>query len=422
MRQPLEGIRVLDLTIWQQGTYATAVLADLGADVVKIEERASGDPGRFAWWNPDLGLSSYFEAHNRGKRSVALDLKRPEGRAVVMRLAASADVFVNNFRIAAVDRLGLGYDAVSAVNPRIVYVQASGFGPAGPDADAGAFDMIAQARGGFASTNGEPDDPPLVTQVPIADQVGALHATIAILTGIVSRNATGQGMKLDTSLLGSQISLQAFDIATYLFTNSVRPRSERGGSRPFWREYQAGDGKWFVIGMLLDRAWDDFCRAIGRPDLLDDERFDTYIGRVGTNAGHLIVILDELFLTASARDWVDRLNAVGMFAALVQDYAEVAADPQVIANGYIHEVERPGHAPVRLPGIGISIDGEPVMISAPRAAARRAHRGGAARSGLHVGRDRVAARAGGCRAGGYGQQTANDGQQTANSKQQRRQD
>jgi crotonobetainyl-CoA:carnitine CoA-transferase CaiB-like acyl-CoA transferase len=363
MQRPLEGVRVLDLTIWQQGTYATAMLADLGADVVKIEERVTGDPGRFAWMNPELGLSSYFEAHNRGKRSIALDLKRPEGRAIFLRLAATADVVVNNLRIAAVGRLGLGYDAVSAVNPRIVYVQASGFGPAGPDADAGAFDFLAQARGGFASTNGEPDDPPLPTQVPIADQAGALHVAIAALTGLVSRNATGRGIKLDTSLLGSQISLQAFDIATHLFTNKMRTRAYRGGSRPFWREYRASDGKWFVIGMLLDRAWDEICRLIGRPELAADERFDTFIRRIGTNSVDLIAILDEVFLTATAREWVDRLNSIGMFAAVVQDYAEVAADPQVIANKYIHEVEYPGHDPVRLPGIGIAVDGEPATIT-----------------------------------------------------------
>lgn len=363
MQRPLDGLRVLDLTIWQQGTYATAMLADLGADVVKIEERASGDPGRFAWFNPELGLSSYFEAHNRGKRSIAIDLKHPEGRAVLLRLAATADAFVNNFRIAAIERLGLGYDAVAAVNPGIVYVQASGFGPEGPDADAGAFDFLAQARGGFASSNGEPDDPPVPTQVPIADQVGALHAAVAVLTGLVSRNTTGRGMKLDTSLLGSQISLQAFDIATHLFTGKLRARAYRGGSRPFWREYRAGDGKWFIIGMLLDRAWDDVCRVIGRPDLVADERFDTYLRRVGTNSEHLIAILDEAFLTASARVWVDRLNAIGMFSALVQDYAEVAADPQVVANAYIHDVAHPGHEPVRMPGIGIAVNGEPVTIA-----------------------------------------------------------
>ena len=251
---------------------------------------------------------------------------------------------------------------MSAANPAIVYLQASGYGPKGPDKDAGAFDFLAQARGGFASTNGEPDDPPIPAQVPIADQVGALHAAIAILSGLVSRNATGRGMKLDTSLLGSQISLQSFDIANYLFTDKLRGRSPRGGSRPFWREYLGGDGRWFIIGMLLDRAWPDVCHVIDRADLATDERFDTFIRRTGTNAKALIAILDDAFTRAPAREWVARLNAAGMFSALVQDYDEVARDPQILANEYIQEVEHPGHAPVRIPGSGIAIDGEPARI------------------------------------------------------------
>jgi CoA:oxalate CoA-transferase len=364
MRRPLEGIRVIDLTIWQQGTYATAMLADLGADVIKVEECAAGDPGRGAWVVPGLGLSSYFEAHNRSKRSIALDLKHPDGRASLLRLIETADIFINNFRIKAIERLGLDYVSLSQVNPTLVYVQASGFGPEGPDADAGAFDFLAQARGGFASTNGEADDPPLPAQVPIADQVGALHAAIAALTGIVSRNLTGAGMKLDTSLLGSQISLQSFDINSYLFTGKLRGRTYRGGSRPFWRLYLGGDGKWFVIGMLLDRAWPELCALVAREDLLDDERFDSFTKRAGTNAPVLIEILDEVFATAPARHWVDELNAVGMFAALVQDYEEVAADPQAVANGYVHEVETRDGQRVRMTGIGITADGEPMTVRA----------------------------------------------------------
>ncbi len=362
MRRPLEGIRILDLTIWQQGPYATAVLSDLGADVIKIEERLSGDPGRHAWIEPRLGLSSYFEAHNRGKRSIALDLKHAVGRDVCLRLVAGADALVTNFRPAAVKRLGLDYDAVAAVNPALVYVQASGYGAEGPDNDLGAFDFLAQARGGFASTNGEPDDPPLPAQVPVADQVGALHAAIAVLSGLAHRHATGEGMKFDTSLLGSQLSLQSFDITNYLFSQKLRGRATRGGSRPFWKLYQGGDEKWFVIGMLLDRAWPDICKLIGRIDLLDDARFDTFRRRLGENAPALIAILDAAFLGAPARHWVDELNGIGMFAALVQDYEELQRDPQVIANHYIHEVERPGGDPVALVGTGIAANGEPLTI------------------------------------------------------------
>ncbi len=362
MQLPLEGIRVLDLTIWQQGTYASAVLADLGADVIKIEERESGDPGRYAWFIKDAGLSSYFEAHNRGKRSIALDLKHADGRAVLLRLVRDADAFLNNFRIGAIQRLGLDYDSLAAVNPRLVYVQASGYGHLGGEADNGAFDFLAQARGGFASMNGEPDDPPIPTPVPIADQAGALHACIALLAGIASRNATRRGVKLDTSLLGSMISLQAFDINQHLLTGTLRQRQYRGGSRPFWKIYQGGDGAWFVIGMLLDRAWEQVCHCIGRPDLLDDPRFDTFLRRMGEHAPALIDILDEVFRTATASEWVDRLNAIGLFAALVQDYRQVAEDPQVVANAFIHEVEREQGPPVRLAGSGIAVNGEPARI------------------------------------------------------------
>lgn len=362
MRLPLEGTRVLDLTVWQQGTYASAVLADLGADVIKIEEPQFGDPGRGLGGFASTVLSSYFEAHNRGKRAIALDLKQPIGRDVFLRLAATADIFINNFRPSVIARLGLTYDDVRAVNPAIIYVQASGYGPEGPDADAGAFDMLAQARSGFAAMNGEPDDPPLATPVPVADQAGALHACIAALAGLAGRAATGEGAKYDTSLLGSMIALQSFDVTNFLFNGAQRPRPDRGGTRPFWRAYQGGDGAWFVIGMLVDRAWEEVCEIIGRTNLRDDERFDSFPKRTGQHAPALIEVLDEVFATAPARHWVDRLNACGMFAALVQDYAALADDPQVRANAYIHEVPRPGGEPVRMAGAGFAIDGEPVRI------------------------------------------------------------
>jgi crotonobetainyl-CoA:carnitine CoA-transferase CaiB-like acyl-CoA transferase len=362
MRRPLEGIRVLDLTIWQQGTYASAVLADLGADVIKVEERRSGDPGRHFDIAPALGLSAYFQAHNRGKRSLALDLKHPRGREALLAVAKNADVFLTNFRAAAIERLGLGYDALEAANPAIIYVLASGLGASGEDADLGAFDILAQARGGLMSLTGEPDDPPLPAGIPIADQVGALHATIAILSGLVGRATSGHGARFDTSLLGSQISMQSFNITRHLFTGDLAQRRERGGATPFWRTYEAGDGRWFVIGMLLDRAWPDVARALGHPEWLDDERFATYRGRVGEHGRELIALLDETFLTAPAAEWVKRLNDAGMFSAPVQNYADLTMDQQIAANGYIHDVPWPGHDPVRIAGTGISIDGEPLSI------------------------------------------------------------
>jgi len=362
MRLPLSGIRVLDLTVYQHGPYASTILANLGADVIKVEEVQSGDPGRYAWYSRETGLSSFFEAHNHGKRSIALDLKHPRGREVFLRLARSSDVMLHNFRIAAVERLGLDYGSIATVNPGIVYVQASAYGPAGEERDAGAFDYIAQARGGFASTNGEPDHPPLPSVVAIGDQSGALHACIAALAGLAGRAATGAGAKYDTSLLGSMLALQSFDIDNYLFTGELRERFYNGGTRPFWRVYRAGDGKWFVIGMLLDRAWPEVCEVIGRPEIARDERFDTYRKRMFEHAPALMQILEEAFLAAPARDWIERLNAIGMLAAPVQDHAEVARDPQVLANRYVQPVERPGGEPVTMVSIGVTIDDEPVPI------------------------------------------------------------
>jgi crotonobetainyl-CoA:carnitine CoA-transferase CaiB-like acyl-CoA transferase len=224
------------------------------------------------------------------------------------------------------------------------------------------MDILAQARGGICSMNGAPDGPPLPLGVPIADQTGAMNAAIGALTGLVSRAASGRGMKVDTSLLGSQLALQSFHITDYLMSGRLRQRRERGGPTPFWREYRGGDGKWFVIGMLFDRSWPEFARAVERPELVDDERFQTYRQRVLEQAPALIAILDELFETAPAREWVQRLNDCGMYAQVVQDYADVANDPQVIANGYVQEVPYPGHEPVRMVASGLTLDGEPVRI------------------------------------------------------------
>lgn len=362
MQLPLTGIRVIDLTVYQHGPYASTILASLGADVIKVEEVESGDPGRYAWYSRAAGLSSFFEAHNHGKRSIALDLKQPRGREVFLRLAERSDALLHNFRIAAVERLKLDYASVAAVNPRIVYVQASAWGPAGDERDAGAYDYVAQARSGFVSTNGEPDDPPLPSVVAIGDQSGALHACIAVLAGIAGRASAGRGAKYDTSLLGSMLALQSFDIDNFLFTGELRQRFYNGGSRPFWRVYRGGDGAWFMVGMLRDVAWRETCEVIGRPELADDVRFDSYRKRMFENAPALMEILEDAFLAAPAAAWIERLNAVGMLAAPIASHADVARDPQVLANAYIQPVERPGGEPVRMVNVGVTIDDEPVQI------------------------------------------------------------
>lgn len=359
---PLEGIRVLDFTVWQQGPYATVMLADMGADVVKVEEPEAGDPGRGLQPIRDDGLGGYFQAHNRGKRSIALNLKHPAGREAALALARDADALVHNYRAGVMERLGLAYRDVTAVNPDIVYVHASGYGAFGDDADRGSFDILAQARGGLLSVTGEPDDPPLPAGVPVADQVGAMMAAFAVVSGLLHRQRMGRGVEMDVSLLGSQLALQAFNITNYLFTGRLPQRRARGGATPFWNVYRAGDGNHFVIGMLLDRRWPEFCAAIGRPDLTNDPRFDAYRKRVVDHAGELIAILDETFAGEPASHWLRSLSAAGIFVAPVQDYAAVAADPQVLANGYIQEVSDPRYGAVRMVALPVTVNGEPLPV------------------------------------------------------------
>jgi CoA:oxalate CoA-transferase len=361
MASALDGIRVLDLTLWQQGPYASAMLADLGADVIKIEAPGSPDPGRRFLFRPELGLSVYFEAHNRGKHSLALDLKKPQGKDVFFRLVERADVFLNNLRLGAVERLGLTYEALRAVNPRIIYAHASAWGSQGPDADLGSFDMLAQARGGIMSINGEPDGPPLPVPVPAADQVGAMVAAYGIVAALFHRERTGEGQELEVSLLGSQLALQCFNVATYNLTGRLPPRRPRGRFAPLWNTYRGADGKYVALAMLEERWWPGTCRALDQPELEHDPRFDTAANRT-RNAQQLIDHLDDVFAQRPAREWVQRFQAEGLMAGPVQDYEDVAHDPQAAANTYVEEVEWPGHLPIRMPGAGVRFGGTPGRI------------------------------------------------------------
>ena len=363
MALPLEGIRVIDCTIWQQGTYATALLADMGADVIKVEGPDSPDPGRSLATpgRPDHGLSAYFECHNRNKRGIVLDLKHPEGRRVLLRLAATADVFVQNMRKGVMERLGLGYRDLAAANPSIIYASASGYGPKGPDTTLPSMDIMGQARGGFMSVNGEPERP-AAGFAGLADQVGAMMLANGILVALVHRLRTGRGQEVDVSLLGSQVALQAFNITNYLFGGRVPQRRPREEAGPLWNTYQGSDGRWFVIGLAQgERWWSGLCAAIGREDLRDEPRFADLRSRQA-NARELVAILDDVFAARPCDEWVRTLTEAGLMCARVQDYAEVCADPQVRANEYVIEVEHPSGARVEMVGHPIQLSATPAQV------------------------------------------------------------
>lgn len=361
MTFPLEGIRVLDLTVWQQGPYASTMLADMGADVIKIEAPLAPDPGRAFLFSRRLGLSSYFEAHNRNKRSLAIDLKHPKGKAAFWRLAERADVFIHNTRGGSIERLGLDYESFRKVNPRIIYVWGSGYGPRGPDTGFRSFDILGQARGGIMTVIGEPDDPPLPVGPPIADQTAAFLAAYGIMLALFHRERTGEGQQVNTSLLGGQVALQSFNITNYLLHGRLPGRRPRGGFTALWNIYRGGDGRYFVVGMLEERWWPEFCRAIGQPELEHDPMYATAIKR-HENFEALLAHLDAHFATQPAREWVRRITEHDLIAAPVQDYEELAADPQVPANDYIVEVERPGHGPIRVVGVPVELSRTPGSV------------------------------------------------------------
>ena len=345
MPGPLDGIRILDFTRFQQGTFGTLLLADLGAEVLKIEQ-PGGDPGRTLGRHQD-GYSSYFESLNRNKRSLCLDLTRPEGRTVVLRLAATVDAVVENFRPGTMEKLGIGYEELAKVNPGLVFASASMFGPNGPRGHDPGYDTIAQAAGGLMAYHTSDGQTPHGVQGGIADQTGGTMLAHAILAALVHKLRTGEGQKVDVSLYGSQIALQGIHVARVLYHTPLKPPGQSSGV--FSHRAQCLDGKWIAFGMLEGRHFDKLCRGLELEHLIDDPRFATGSAR-GTNHGALVELVDAQVITRPADEWIERLRAADIPCSVVQDYTMIAEDPQARANGYIHEEEHPVWGRIRTQG------------------------------------------------------------------------
>ena len=366
MRSPLTGIRIIDWTIWQQGPVATQMLADLGAEVIKIEERERGDPGRgivaVAGGSTDRGgRNFYFEANNKHKQSVALDLKRPEAREIVYRLAAKSDVFVQNFRKGVAKRLGLDYQTLKEHNPRLIYASASGYGPNGPDSGEPSFDYLGQARSGVMNALGVDGSTPTYIFGGIADQMGAVMIAYGVLAALLARERYGVGQEVDASHLGSMMALQGLNVVARTFTGKEFNRNTRLNSfNPLWNHYRCADGKWLCLGMLQpDRYWKDFCKTIGRQDLTEDPKYADMRTR-GRNAPALIAILDEAFARKTREEWMKALKEGGDFIyTVVNAVADLPDDPQVQANEYIVHHEVPGLGQMQLLGMPVKLSETP---------------------------------------------------------------
>lgn len=372
----MEGIRVLEMSIGQVGPVGGAMLGDLGADIIKIEEPKSGDWGRYF---QILGTKesappyAYWENNNRNKRSLAIDLKKEGARDVIYRLIKNCDVFLTNYRPAALEKLGMDYPSLSAHNPGIIYARATGYGTKGPDADLRVTDLAAQARGGIMTiTSGSKGSPGRIGS-GMADQLGGIFLAYGTLAALLVRERTGVGQEVDTSMLAGQMALGSVMLQLFLFRgdlsmspNILAAQDRESANNPLFNYYQCKDGRWICISMpATDPVWPDFCSELGIQELEKDPRFDTHENRTSVNGRELIAILDRIFATRSSAEWVKVLRELIIPVAVVQNYAEVAFDPQVIENDYILDFEHPTAGNVKYVGLPVQLSKTPGRIRRP---------------------------------------------------------
>jgi formyl-CoA transferase len=354
----LEGIRVLDLSRVLAGPWCSQNLADLGADVIKVERPGAGDDTR-GWGPPflkardgtDTEDAAYYLAANRGKRSIAVDLASEAGREIILALAAISDVVVENYKVGALKRLGLDYPSLSAVNPRLVYCSITGFGQTGPWSHRAGYDFIIQGIGGLMSITGEADDRPgggpQKVGVAVADLMTGMYATQAVLAALFHRERTGEGQHIDMALLDVQVAMTANMSSNYL--HSGKPPRRWGNAHPNLVPYQTfrtSDG-WIIVAAGNDGQWRKFCAIGGQPELCEDPRFLRVRDRI-RNRDELLPLLEAMVARRSSAAWLDEMEAAGVPCGPINDLRQVFENPQVIARGMRIDIERADAGPVKL--------------------------------------------------------------------------
>lgn len=364
MAQPLDGVRVLDWTIFQQGPIGSCLLADMGAEVIKIEE-PRGEPARglTKMYGQALELDWYFQNQNRGKKGIVLDLTKEAAREVLYKLVEKSDVFITNMRYRFVKRLNLDYETLRQYNPRLIYALSSGYGSLGPDAELPSADLAGQARGGIWSNSMSEQLIPTPIGGGVADEMGGVMTAWGILLALYAREKTGEGQMVEASLLGGQIELGRLALSMYLFSGHLPPPSPlKYMTSPLWNVYRCKDEKWVCVSVLqADKFWPQFCKVLGIQELEKDPKFENHAAR----AKHLDELMPKVravFLTRTRDEWVKALNAADVATSPVNDYADVARDPQVIENGYIVEVDDPARGKVKAPGIPVRLSKTPGQV------------------------------------------------------------
>jgi formyl-CoA transferase/CoA:oxalate CoA-transferase len=358
---PLAGITVLDLTRVLSGPYCTMLLGDLGARIIKIERPGSGDDTR-AWGPPFVeGESTYFLSINRNKESLTLDFKQPDGRALLDRLAARADVLVENFRPGTLDGIGFDYPSVSARHPRLVYASISGFGQTGPRRDEPGYDAVIQAEGGLMSITGPAGGPAYRLGVAVADFISGMFAAQGVLAALLARQASGRGQHVDVGMLDAVTAMLTYQAGIWLATGAARTRmGNRHPSIAPYDTFTAADGE-FVLAVGNDTQFAACCRIIGEPALAEDERFRTNAGRVD-HVDALGERLAAVFATRTRAEWIGALTSAGVPAGSVRDVGEVLRDSQVAARDMVVKAEHATLGIVEQLGLPVKLSETPGAI------------------------------------------------------------
>ena len=358
---PLTGVRVVDLTHIVSGPFCTMLLGDFGADIVKVEA-LEGDMTRITGIM-GAGENPYFVNLNRNKRDIAVDLKTDEGKEIIHRLAANADVLVENFRPGVMEKLGLGYAALRALNPRLIYAAVTGFGKTGPYRDRPAFDFIAQALSGFMSLNGSAETDPLRVGMPISDTVAGLYAAFGIVAALRERDRTGRGQEVQASMVDGLISMFSFAAAAYFATGELPPRT--GNDHMVLAGYglfRASDGP-IAIAPSTPKTWERLCRALELEDMFQDARFQTSQDR-RAHRTEINERINEKTRTRRRGEWIEILNREGVPCGPINTLREAFADPQVQHQAMVLESSQPT-GKVKMPGFAVKLSETPARLRKP---------------------------------------------------------
>ncbi len=361
--RPLAGVRVLDLTRVLAGPFCSMILGDMGAEVIKIEEPGKGDDTRS--WPPFLGgEATYFLSVNRNKQSLTLNLKAPEGRAILQKLARKSDVVLENFRTGTMERLGLGYKSLAKLNPRLVYCAISGFGESGPESARAGYDLVVQAESGIMDITGFEDGPPVKVGTSIADLVAGMSAAHGITLALLARHRTKRGQKVEISMQDAMAALLTYQAGIYFGTGNKPGR--RGNKHPSivpYEVFKAADA-YLTLGVANNSLWERCCVALEHPELMKDPRYATVAARV-QNRDVLVPRLNEILGTRSADDWLKRFEEVGVPAGRIRTVAEVCESAHLKARGMIVTLPHPKAGALRVLGVPVRLHATPGKAITP---------------------------------------------------------